>query len=108
MIQTAQDREFVGQVFSGVLALLGILIAAAGILLGLYESAQGDSELVKALRVLTFGAAAAVILAGITAGLSLAYLRGRQIPTQWIVWPLIALMVAVTAGVPYVVAVRLF
>lgn len=108
MDQTSQDHEFVAQVFSGALTLLAILIGVAGVLLGLYEAAQGDSELVASLRVLTLGASAAVILAGVTSGLSLVYLRGRQMPVQWIVRPLIVLIVAVSSGVPIVVLVRLF
>ena len=100
------NNQFVGQVFNGVLSLMAILIAVVGILLGFHESAQGVTKLVKAYERLIIGTAFAVLIAGGTAGLSLAYLRGRRVSVGLIVRLLILLLVIVTVGPLIVVVIR--
>ena len=98
MGQPDQDRQFAGQVLGGVLSLLAILIAVVGILLTLHERVQGDFDLARSFETLTIGASGVLVLAGATAGASVAYLRGAPVRIGAIVG-LLALLLAAVIGV---------
>ena len=104
-MSNAAERELLGQIFSGVLALFGILIAVVGILLGLYTSQKGYSTVASLLWWLIVGTTVAVAWSGVTAALALSRLRGRLVPLGLIagsVYVLLALATACTVVVAVV------
>ncbi len=74
------ERQLVGQIFSGILALFGILIAVIGILVGLYADTQGDSTETYLLWGLIVATILATVLSSITAGCALARMAGQDVP----------------------------
>lgn len=74
------ERQLVGQIFAGVLALFGILIAVIGILVGLYADTQGDGAEAYVLWGLIVATILATVLSGLTAGCALARMGGQDVP----------------------------
>ena len=73
------ERQLAGQIFSGVLALFGILIAVVGILIGLYADAEDNAE-AYVLWGLIVSTTVAIVLSSITAGGALARMTGYDVP----------------------------
>lgn len=101
------NGEFTGQVFGATLSLLGIFIAVIGIFLGLYDGAQGNAQLVDAIRCLIYGATTVTILDGIVAALALLKLKGWvNVPESLIGGLLLAIIASVCVGVLFIVSIQ--
>jgi len=74
------ERQLVGQIFSGLLALFGILIAVIGILVGLYADTQGNDAEAYVLWGLIVATILATVLSSVTAGCALARMGGQDVP----------------------------
>ena len=108
MPPTAQPPrdEFAGQTFSASLSLMAILVAVVAILVPLYSNALlTNRDLVRPFWYLVWGATIGVVLAGSTAGLSLARLRGKNVRPGLIVLLFSGLIAITTGGVIIFVAV---
>lgn len=93
----AQEGQFVSHAFNGVIALFGILVAVLSILLALYVDVQGYRNLATAFRLLMGGVAVALVIAALSAGLSIAHMRGSScIPVALIAGLLYLLLTGVT------------
>jgi len=74
------ERQLVGQIFCGVLALFGVLIAVISILVSLYADTQGETVEAYVIWGLIVTTTLAIVLSSITAGGALARMTGHEIP----------------------------
>lgn len=73
------ERQLVGQIFCGVLALFGVLIAVISILVSLYADAEGHNAEAYLLWGLIVATTLALILSSVTAACSLARMTGADV-----------------------------
>ena len=95
------ERQLVGQIFCGVLALFGVLIAVISILVSLYADAQAAEAYV--LWVLIVTTTLAIVLSSITAGGALARMTGHDKPQNNIEGMVYVILVLITTCVFLVV-----
>ncbi len=101
------ERQLVGQIFCGVLALFGILIAVVSILVGLYADTQRNSVEAYILWGLIVTTTLAVVLSSITAGGASARMTGYDVPLNSIQGMVYVVLFLITTCVLIVVVVGL-
>jgi heme/copper-type cytochrome/quinol oxidase subunit 3 len=97
------ERQLVGQIFCGVLALFGVLIAVISILVSLYADAQAETAEAYVLWGLIVTTTLAIVLSSITAGGALARMTGHDVPQNNIEGMVYVILVLITTCVFVVV-----
>jgi F0F1-type ATP synthase membrane subunit c/vacuolar-type H+-ATPase subunit K len=98
-----RERQLVGQIFCGVLALFGVLVAVISILVSLYADAEGGTVEAYVLWGLIVTTTLAIVLSSITAGGALARMTGHDVPRNNIEGMVYVILVLITTCVLIVV-----
>ncbi len=92
--------NYISQILSASLTLMGILIGVLGVLVSQYSSVIDIDFIAAEFRFLIISTTFLVLLSGLISFLSLLNLRGFKIPTKLVYYLLGFLIIFVTVGIP--------